>query len=95
MKSKPTFWEVLRILSSKKTFVFLALATGLHTFGLYGVGNFYAPFLERVFEMDTRQVGINMGLAIGLGGMIGTFAGRVFLPIACAKEIYAGTYGCL
>ena len=72
---KATFGEVMKLLFSKKTFVFLALATGFHTFGLYGVGNFYAPFLARVFEMDTAQVGIYMGLAIGLGGLIGTFAG--------------------
>ena len=65
----------MRFLLSKKTFVFLALATGFHTFGLYGVGNFYAPFLARIFGMDTAQVGIYMGLAIGLGGMIGTFGG--------------------
>ncbi|MEM6633258.1 MAG: MFS transporter [Bacteroidota bacterium] len=77
-ENKASFAEVLQILFSKKTFMFLALATGLHTFGLYGVGNFYAPFLSRVFEMDTRAVGINMGLAIGFGGIIGTFAGGYF-----------------
>jgi len=70
-----SFGAVLGLLFSRKTFLYLALATGLHTFGLYGVGNFYAPFLARVFGMDTAQVGIYMGLAIGLGGMIGTFAG--------------------
>ncbi len=74
-KEETTFWDVLRFLLSKKTFVFLALATGFHTFGLYGVGNFYAPFLARIFDMDTAQVGVYMGLAIGLGGMIGTFGG--------------------
>ena len=75
VEQKATFGEVMQLLFSKKTFVFLALATGFHTFGLYGVGNFYAPFLSRVFGMDTAQVGIYMGLAIGLGGLIGTFAG--------------------
>ncbi|MEM7102892.1 MAG: MFS transporter [Bacteroidota bacterium] len=74
-KSEASFWDVVKILLSKKTFVFLSLACGLHTFGSYGVGNFSAPFLARVHEMPVEQIGVFLGLASGFGGIIGTFAG--------------------
>ncbi len=74
--SKPvSFWGVVRILSSKKTFVLLALGCGLHTFSNYGVGNFFAPFLARVHGMEIAEIGKWMGITSGIGGMIGTFMG--------------------
>ena len=72
---EPSFWEVVNHLLSKKTFVFLSLACGLHTFGTYGVGNFSAPFLSRAHGMPVEQIGIFLGLATGFGGIIGTFLG--------------------
>lgn len=70
-----SFWDVLRLLMSKKTFVFLALACGIHTIGNYGVGNFYAPFLARIHGMSAGEIGTWMGLSAGIGGMAGTFLG--------------------
>jgi len=70
-----SFWDVLGVLLSKKTFVFLALACGIHTIGNYGVGNFFAPFLARVHGMPVGQIGLWMGLSAGFGGMAGTFLG--------------------
>ncbi|MEM9921642.1 MAG: MFS transporter, partial [Bacteroidota bacterium] len=55
--------------------VFLALGCGAQTFGNYGVGNFYAPFLARVHEMPVGEIGTWLGLTTGFGGMIGTFLG--------------------
>ncbi len=94
-----SFWEVLAVLRSKKTFVYLALACGIHTFANYGVGNFFAPFLIRVHGLSIVEVGVGMGLASGIGGMIGTFMGgylgdrlgqkdiRWYLWIAVVAEI--------
>ena len=70
-----SFWEVISLLMSKKTFIFVALGSGIHTFANYGVGNFYAPFLARVHEMPIGQIGTWLGLTTGFGGMIGTFLG--------------------
>ena len=69
------FGQVLKILFSKKTFLLIAFACGLQTFGNYGVGNFFAPFLERTHGMPVQQVGMYLGLCAGFGGIIGTFGG--------------------
>lgn len=98
-QEESTFSEVVQLLLSKKTFVLLALACGFRTFGNYGVGNFFAPFLARVHGMDMLSIGASLGLATGLGGMIGTFGGgfladkfgktdvRWYLWIAVVAEI--------
>ena len=70
-----SFWEVVQILLSKKTFIFIAFACGLHTFSNYGVGNFFAPFLARVHGMPVEDIGIWLGITSGFGGIIGTFLG--------------------
>ena len=70
-----SFWEVIQILFSKKTFVFLSLACGIHTFTNYGVGNFFAPFLARIHHMESGQIGTWLGITTGFGGMTGTFLG--------------------
>lgn len=71
----PTFNEVIKILLKKKTFLFVALACGFHTFSLYGFTNFSASFLSRVHQVDLATAGIVLGLTMGIGGGIGTFAG--------------------
>jgi len=74
-EKEASFWEVVQILLSKKTFIFIAFACGLHTFGNYGVGNFFAPFLARVHGMPVEDIGTWLGITSGFGGIIGTFLG--------------------
>jgi len=74
-EKEASFWEVVQILLSKKTFLFVAFACGLHTFGNYGVGNFFAPFLARVHGMPVEDIGTWLGITSGFGGIIGTFLG--------------------
>ena len=75
VENNPPLKEVIRTLFQKKTFVFLALATGFHTFGTYGVGNFLPSFMQRVHEIDIATAGIVLGLTTGLGGILGSFLG--------------------
>ncbi|MEE9371506.1 MAG: MFS transporter [Saprospiraceae bacterium] len=82
-----SFWDVVKLLMSKKSFIFLALGCGLHTFATYGVGNFFAPFLSRVHEMPIAQIGLWMGLGSGIGGMIGTFGGGYLADIMVKKDV--------
>mgnify|MGYP000734179909 CR=1 FL=1 len=70
-----SFWEVFRILFSKKTFVFVAFATGAQTITNYGVGNWLPSFLERIHGMDIAKIGVILAISIGLGGGAGTFFG--------------------
>ncbi|MEO1260680.1 MAG: MFS transporter [Bacteroidota bacterium] len=69
------FIEVLKYLLSKKTFVFLAFASGLHTFASYGIGNFMPPFLMRIHHMEISEVGLWLGVTTGVGGALGTVLG--------------------
>lgn len=69
--------EVVNTLLQKKTFVFLALATGMQAFGNYGIGNWLPPFLQRVHGMDIQSIGITLGIIAAVGGGLGTFLGGV------------------
>lgn len=72
-----TLGQVIKLLLSKKSFIFLAAATGLHTFCTYGIGNWMPPFLYRIHGMSSLEIGTSLGLIVGLGGGIGTFSGGI------------------
>jgi MFS family permease len=67
--------KVLKLLFSTKTFVYLAAATSLHVFCIYGLLNWAPSFLARLHGMKTSDVGIALGLILGIGGGVGSFAG--------------------
>jgi MFS family permease len=67
--------KVLRRLYSTNTFVYLALATGLHVFCIYGLLNWAPSFLTRLHGMKSSELGALLGPIFGLGGAIGSFAG--------------------
>jgi predicted MFS family arabinose efflux permease len=69
--------KVLKRLYSTHTFVYLALATGLHVFCIYGLLNWAPSFLARLHGMKNSEIGIILGLLLGIGGAIGSFAGGV------------------
>ena len=71
----PSLREVLKRLYSTKTFVYLALATGLHVFCLYGMNNWAPSFLSRLHGMKSSEVGALLGPIFGIGGAVGSFAG--------------------
>lgn len=70
-----SFGEVLKLLYSKKTFVYLAWAGGFQAFCIYGVNNWSASFLTRLHGMTNAEVGLSLGLIFGIGGALGTFLG--------------------
>jgi MFS family permease len=70
-----SFGEVLKLLYSTKTFVFLALASALNVFCIYGLVNWAPSFLQRLHGMKSSEVGASLGLIYGIGGGVGSFAG--------------------
>jgi len=69
--------DVLRVLYSTKTFVWLAIASALNVFCIYGLLNWTPSFLVRLHGMTSAQIGTLLGLIYGIGGAIGSFAGGV------------------
>jgi MFS family permease len=67
--------KVLKQLYSTNTFVYLALATGLHVFCIYGLLNWAPSFLARLHGMKNSEIGALLGPIFGFGGAIGSFAG--------------------
>lgn len=82
-----SFWSVVRLLFSRRTFTYLAIGTGIHAFALYGVGNFIPPFLARTHGMEPATIGLALGLILGVGGMIGTFMGGVLADKLGKRDI--------
>ncbi len=81
-----TLAEVIRHLYATKTFVWLALATGLHVFCIYGLINWAPSFLSRLHGMKNAQIGVLLGLIFGIGGGIGTYAGGLLTDYFGKKD---------
>jgi predicted MFS family arabinose efflux permease len=72
---KPGWRETLALLSSYRSFWYLAGAAGLTAFVSYGSGNFAPSFLVRNHGLEIGEVGIILAIFGGGGGMLGTFMG--------------------
>ncbi len=69
------FGEVLAVLRSRRTFLHIALGSGLNAFCGYGVANWSASFFIRSYQMPTGELGTWLAGIIGLCGAIGVFFG--------------------
>ncbi|HTS44346.1 MAG TPA: MFS transporter [Puia sp.] len=78
--------EVLRLLYSTKTFVYLAIAGAVHVFCIYGLLNWTPSFLQRLHGMKSSEIGASLGLIYGLGGAIGSFVGGVLTDYFGKKD---------
>jgi MFS family permease len=74
-KGPHSLGEVLKVLYSSKTFVFLALASALNVFCIYSIGNWAPSFLQRLHGMTSVQTGALLGPIFGIGGGVGSFMG--------------------
>ena len=74
----PGMFEVARFLFRRKSFVHLAVGSGLASFGGYASISFFPSFLVRSHGMSLSEVGVYLGLLYGVGGAIG-FAGGGFV----------------
>jgi predicted MFS family arabinose efflux permease len=72
---KPTLRETVSLLSSFKSFWYIAAGTGLTAFAGYGSGNFAPSFMMRTHGLSMMQVGIVLALFGGGAGLLGTFLG--------------------
>jgi len=71
----PGMAESLRHLWGLQTFRWLTLASALHAVCAYGVLQWNPSYLIRTFGLGTREVGLSLGLIIGVMGGLGTLCG--------------------
>lgn len=71
----PDLSAVARSLWQLRSFRYLCIGTALHAFSAIAMVNWNAPFYQRVHELSATEVGIYLGLIIGVGGALGTLAG--------------------
>ena len=70
--------EVLRFLASRRSFIHMATAAGLSTFVGYSVIGFLPSFMVRSFDIGLAQLGVWLGLILGIAGGAGFFFGGYF-----------------
>ncbi|MCP5066525.1 MAG: MFS transporter [bacterium] len=70
-----SLWQVLSVLRRNRSFVLVVLATSVMSLSGYGVLTWGATFLMRVHGMGMVEVGVWLGLAIGITGGLGAYLG--------------------
>jgi len=70
-----SFLQVLKLLFSKPSFLFLSFAVGLHAFSTYALGNWLPSFLSRIHLMPREDIGLYAGFILGTAGALGTIVG--------------------
>lgn len=75
---RPGIGFVTRFLLQRKSFVHLAVGSGLAAFGGYAVASFFPSFLVRTHGMNPSTIGVYLGLIFGIAGGLG-FAGGGYL----------------
>jgi len=75
---RPGIVAVGRFLLGRKSFLHLATGSGLAAFAGYGVISFFPTFLYRTHAMNLSEIGVWLGLILGIAGGLG-FAGGGFV----------------
>lgn len=76
--ARPGILEVTRFLYRRRSFVLISVGSGMASFGGYAVANFFPSYLDRSFGMSPTDVGVYLGLVLGIAGGFG-FAGGGFV----------------
>lgn len=68
-------FEVGRFLFARKSFVHMALGSGLASFNAYAVLSFFPSFLVRSHGLNLQETGLYLGLIIGVSSALGFVGG--------------------
>lgn len=73
--TRPRLIDVVRFLAGRRSFIHMAIAAGLSSFVGYSVVGFLPSFMVRSFGMPLAELGVWLGLILGLCGGAGFFFG--------------------
>ena len=72
---RPGLIEVMRFLLDRPSFINMAFGAGLSSFVGYSMTNFLPSFIVRSFAMPVAELGVWLGLIVGIAGGAGFFGG--------------------
>ncbi len=75
VRKRPPWFDTLKFLSARASFVHMTVAAGLSSFVGYSVINFLPSFLVRSFDMEVATLGLWLGPILGIAGGAGFFLG--------------------
>lgn len=78
VKQRPPVIETARFLMRRRSFVHASFGAALAAFSGYSVATFFPTFLSRTHGMSSADIGLWLGLILGLAGGAGIFAGGFF-----------------
>jgi len=81
----PGMFEVAKFLRRRKSFVHIAIGSGLASFGGYASISFFPSFLVRSHGMPISEIGVYLGLLYGIGGGLG-FAGGGYVADKLGRD---------
>lgn len=73
----PPFWPMVGALFALPSFRHMAAGSALFAVGSYAMSVFAPAFLMRTHELSTVQAGFGIGIAFGVGGLLGTGLGGI------------------
>jgi predicted MFS family arabinose efflux permease len=71
---EPALSEVLRYLLGLRSFRHVLLAAGLYSITSYAMLTWSPAFLQRVFDLSPSEFGTQLGVVIGIGGIVGALS---------------------
>jgi len=86
--NRPGILIVAKYLLSRKSFLHMAAGAGLASFSGYAFLSFYPSFLMRSFSMSLTQVGVYLGLILGIAGGLG-FAGGGYIADKLGRKSHS------
>ncbi len=72
---RPAMLAVLDVLLARRSFIHMTVAAGLSSFVGYSVINFMPSFMQRSFGIGMAQLGVWLGLILGIAGGASFFLG--------------------
>ena len=82
---RPLLRDVVTFLLARRSFLCISIGAGLASFGGYAVSNLFPLYLIRSHAMTQAEVGLYLGLVLGIAGGLG-FAGGGFFADRMARR---------
>src|SRR5262245_45487175 len=71
---QPALFEVLRYLLGLRSFRHVLVAAGLYSSTSYAMLTWSPAFMQRLFDLSPGEFGIQLGVVIGIGGVLGALS---------------------